>query len=495
MIEQEGKGTTARPGPRHFLLLCAFFAVWLVANAPALSGAWWYLDDYVYVMQPDAAALLRSALSRGRPVEALCHLSFLLDPCPDGATANVILRIVQGSLHALAATLIARWLVRESGTQAAALAALPFLLWPFGAEATLWRTALSYPLSAVIAMVALEALSRRRTLRARATGGALVVIAMWAHPVPAFLTAAMWMLRPAVDLLRKRALDVRALKIEGAFLLGGYVVGGAASILIAQAIGDAAAARSALGFAPIEKLKLFGQLIANVIAFDLYPKIVVGLHVALLAFAALALTIRSRLVGARRAVAAAALVAFAGLVAPFLAVLPVTESWPAWRVTYLGPLVFGTALVVVEVTAGAPWVRWVGRLLVAAIAIAYVPVARAVADDYRTMFLGDARIVAKAEALCDELGLTSICAPGYPDVPVYEWNPFGVRYLRCDSIVSALFYAESAPWCIRALGSTPVSVDEDVIRAATELSLRTEATGFFQLLRLPGEPVLVLCQP
>src|SRR4051794_13568181 len=99
-----------RSAPGRFPSLAAFCAlglIWAATFWPALRQAWWYQDDYACTLWPVGLAT-DFGLGEGRPFQGLWWQTFKLDATPSDATANVLLRLLQGLTHVGIATLLAR---------------------------------------------------------------------------------------------------------------------------------------------------------------------------------------------------------------------------------------------------------------------------------------------------------------------------------------------------------------------------------------------------
>lgn len=119
-----------------------------VSLEPALSHAWWHPDDS-WTFTETTERLIDHCVSIGRPLQAIWYLTFLTERGGAAEQWNELWRALQIARHIAAVLIAGRTLRRAFPHPAVAWALLPFLLWPFAAEATTWRAAGCYPLAAL----------------------------------------------------------------------------------------------------------------------------------------------------------------------------------------------------------------------------------------------------------------------------------------------------------------------------------------------------------
>gem|GEM_PF-6099251 len=69
------------------------------------------------------------------------------------STAGIVIRSIQGGMHAANATMMSMLLFRILRKRAAILISLPYLIWPMGGDATYWVAAGIYPLAGSVSLV------------------------------------------------------------------------------------------------------------------------------------------------------------------------------------------------------------------------------------------------------------------------------------------------------------------------------------------------------
>ena len=477
-----------RAAPRLHRVFLAFLALWVLASLPALRHPWWYLDDFCQDFSREGVA---HNLGLGRPGQFLMVASFALEGRGGNPAANILLRLVQGGLHALAAALLARMLYERTRRPATLLAGLPFLLSPFAVEPTLWRSALPYPLAAVFSLAGLRLMAERRWL-----GSLLVVAAMLTQPLGAFAAAGAWCLTASLSVLDHGRAAWRSLRAEATFLAIAYGAGAAAALAVAAT--QDAPWRSRLDLAADWGSRLHVLVTANATffarSFLAQWRGIDELHAAFPALAVavpLFALIRGRRTAARAVGGALALLP--ALVVPYAPLLPVGESLLPDRLFYLAPLAHCGAWALAEHSwRDVRWLRGLAAGLLLALSSAYALVTWTIAPVYREVYEADLRLLRDLEVRARSTGAESlfVCAHG----ETTNVNPHGVDFRRGPARLSAFLTAWSAEGVLEWHSGVPVTRDHD-LRGDCCVHCDWTRDGSFRVMRLEEGPVLCGCAP
>jgi hypothetical protein len=474
--------------PRLGRLFLAFLALWVLANLPALRQPWWYLDDFCQDLSATAVA---HNLGLGRPGQFLMVASFALEDHGRNPAANILLRLAQGALHALAAALLAGVLYARTRRRATLLAALPFLLSPFAAEPALWRSASPYPLAAVLSLAGLRLMEKRR-----GAGSCLVVAAMLTQPLGAVAAAGAWCVAAALSILEEGRAARGRLRAEASALALAY--GAGALLVLAVAATQDEPWRSRLDLAADWRSRAFVLAAANATFFARSFLAQWGgighLHALFPALAAavpLLLAARDRR-SAGRALAALAMMGSV-LVVPYAPLLPVGESLLTDRLFYLAALVHCGAWALAEhAWRAVRWLRGLAAALLLALSSAYALVTWTIVPVYPELYRADLRLLGNLEGRARATGADSlfVCAPGETANP----NPHGLDFRGGPVRLSAFLTAWSAEGVIEWHSALPVTRDHD-LRGACCVHCDWTRDDRFRAMRLEEGPVLCGCAP
>lgn len=483
----ERASASAEPAPRLRRVFVGFFLLWCLASFPALRHAWWYLDDYCQDFSQDGVA---HNLGLGRPGQFLMVASFALEDHGRNPAANVLLRLAQGGLHALAGVLLGAVLYDRTRRRATLLAALPFLLSPFSGEAVLWRSASPYPLSAVLALAGLRLLHRRRGL---ASG--LVMAAMLTQPLGAFAAAAAWCLAAAVELLDRGRAAWPALRAEAIALAIAYGAGGAAALALGATQGPPWRSRLDVALDAGARLRLLVDANALFLtrSFLSQWRGIDTLHTffPLLGLAPAVAAALRRAPSARAA--GAALFLLWALVVPYAAILPVGERDLPIRLYYLAPLLHCGAWALADhAWRGVGWLRGLAAGLLLALSCAYAVVDWAIAPVYQDVYDADLRLLRDLERQARATRAESlfVCAQDQTANP----NPHGIDFRGGPDRLSAFLTKWSAEGILEWHGALPVTRDED-LRIGCCVHCDWTRSPSFRVMRLEEGPVLCGCAP
>jgi hypothetical protein len=420
-----------------WLVFICFACLWVAQFWPGLRHAWWSADDYWAAQWDSSQRWGDFVLGDGRPLLGVWSYTFLLDNTADKYAANIVLRSIQGAVHVLSATLIARLLWSVARSPVVVLTVLPFLLWPFNADAVLWRAGSLYAIATLLAVIGLSAIRSRPAKFSWIywTGGAVLCgSSMLAIQPAAFASVLVFIVVAMLAVIEEQDVPWRRLSREALFVAAGVVVGAAISLWLIKTHphADRNWNRSQLAFNWRDKYAFLLQLNRTVLFFPgFYPWYLQAVHAAfaISAFAGVAsLGVATVSQGIARSRAALVLLALAScLVVPYSAQLVVGESLPFLRTMYLGPLIltaFGVAAF--AATRRYRWIRFVVTLLPVVAAVMYWPIAWVHSGEYVQAYHGDLRQLRAAEDAARDLGLTRVMV--MRRTPFYRYNPFGLKY-------------------------------------------------------------------
>ena len=486
MAAAASEAGVAASGLRLRRVLLGFFLLWSLANVPALRHAWWHQDDFC---QDFSGIAVAHNLGMGRPSQFLVAARLALEDKGRRPAANIALRLFQGGLHALAATLLAGVLYQRTRRPATLLAGLPFLLSPFAVEPTLWRSGLGYGLSAVASLYALRIMAVRRVL-----ASALIVAAMLTQPLAAFAGFAAWGLVASLSILDEGAGSWRRLRAEAAALGIGYGAGVAAALALSAT--QDIAWRSRLDLAPdwAERLRVLVR--ANTVFLDqsfLAQWFAVHWLHAVFPLLGLAPVVFFTLRGGRARTAGAAAVLACQLVLPYAPIRPVSESDLPSRLFYLAPLLHCGAWALADhVWRERPLLRRLAAGLLLALGFGYATVTWTIAPVWAEVYQADLRLLRglEAEARASHAESLFVCAQDVSANP----NPYGIDFRGGPVRLSAFLTEWAAEGILEWHSTLPVTRDDE-LRGDCCLHCDRTRSPTFHAMRLEEGPVYCGCAP
>lgn len=480
-----------------------FTALWIAISWPGLREAWWFFDDFD--KRPDAWQLFARGLRNGRPVEGLLFVSHAWDQLPDHRAANIALRLLQGMLHTATASIAACWLARFMRPLPAIVAVLPFLLWPFAAEATLWRTALSYPVAALLGMLAFRLAQgpagwRRRGLAVllgalavlsnqnAALAGAVIALIVW-------LASVLGCDRDGVGdgaSMSEQALRTGPSRLAAPAL--GLLLGAVISVALLHLVKGGVVERGSPVFQPLDKLRFLARLDSTLLAPPYLPGWLRVVQIALVVLGLACTVVAASRSGRRGPWAGLAALWLAVLVGRYGAVMLTAESWESWRVMYLAPLIFTCAWVAIEAVRLRRWQRFIARGAMAIMLLAYARVGWINSGEYPEIYRQDMRVASELREFCESEELRSVCMLTIPDHAMRSMNPYGFRYMHCESKLSVWLRNWFERIMVESIAGLELETDPAIEAEAAALWSGQEIGGF-RLMRLPGRSVAFVCPP
>jgi hypothetical protein len=446
--KQAGEFTERIP---FWWVLLIYGCLWAFAFWPALHDAWWYADDFWMGEWTEAQRWGVFVIGNGRPLLGFWSYSFILDHSANDQLVNISLRWLQGGVHVLNAALIARLLWDVVRSWIAILASLPFLLWPFNADAVLLRSASFYAIATLLSLLGLWAIRFNGSKRDRLywiCGSCLCGLSMLAMQTSAFASIAVWIVLVGLTALQEQPMPRRRLLREAAFLAAGTMIGAAISYwLIKTHPISLFAGRGRLASDLGATFKLLCDINRRVILFPgFYPSWLKLFHVLLGADTMFAIAFFgwTQYKGATD-IWRPILVFFCltlCLVVPFSAqLIAVGQPLVVLRTLYLAPIVFTACCVLtLQLLKKRVWLQQGSVVLLFLILISYWPIARKHAAEYVKCYQSDMADLRRVEQHAAELGLTRVMV--VPGMPFYNYNPHHFQYFMLCTHNSSLAF----PW-------------------------------------------------
>ena len=427
-----------------------FFLLWALFFWPALHDAWWAMDDFWAIGWTNAVRWGRFVVGNGRPLLGVWSYSYLLDNGPGRESANILLHWIQGCVHVLNATLLAALLWRVVRSWQAIVAVLPFLLWPFNADAVLWRGGSVYAIAACLSLLGLHLIRLHDTKRDRIywiAGSFLCGLSMLATQATAFAGIVVWPVLVGLTALQQQPMPWRRLMREAAFLATGSIFGAALSYYLIKTYPlPPGWFRGALATDFKAKVDFLLNVHRHLILFPtFYPTPLKTFHVLLGALAFLAVVFgRPEEPGEPRAFWRSLIAFFAllsCLVLPFAAQLVVADSLIFLRALYLGPIFFtASVLIGLQIFRGRVWLQRGYGALLFLILISYWPIAWGHSAEYVKCYKGDLEDLRRVQKHAAKFGLTRVMV--VPGMSFRVYNPRRFQYFfLCDHMSSL-----ACPW-------------------------------------------------
>jgi hypothetical protein len=502
------------------MTLTVFTVLWATAFWPALHTPWYYLDDYglARYMSPDQALAERGlvnpdapvdvprcvSLGLGRPMLYLWWFTFALDRDPSWPWVNIGLRWFQGCTHVVTAALIAYLLWKPSRSYWAVPAVLPFVLWCFNPEVVLWRGAginVFAVFFSVLGLLCIKTEGRRWQGGWWVTGLALVALSMLTTQGAAMGGLVTWVILVALETACGQGSPGRHLR-HGAFLLGGYLVGGLLSLAVLKYSAEPNPRATLPPDLHSRVLFLLGHNKLFLFWPGAYPRVLKYAHAALCLLTPLVvlasgtrLTRQGVVLRWRAPVLLACLASC--LVLPYLSLLLVNESWITVRNLYTAPLLL-TALVAVGVRLCGRrlWLQAAYAAVLLCILVPYVRMARTHAAEFVRTHRNDLRGLRELEQFAAARGTGKVLLL-YCDFPARDWNPYHLNYIGHDLHISAWHVPANPGLDFFVIRHSRLQVVEDDGLKARALKRCREVpppAGLFFFL-IEGSDVIAVCSP
>ncbi|MDD4286891.1 MAG: hypothetical protein PHN33_00895 [Candidatus Peribacteraceae bacterium] len=474
-------------------LFSCFAALWIFFNWPALHTEWWAMDDYVsfnQIASQHVTNVFRTLLRGGRPFATLIWILkkviWMVMQSSEGA--NIAMRLFQGGTHIIIATIIGVTLARSTGHRLAFWTALPFLLWPFGGEATYWLSAAPYPVASLLSLIGvLLCLQPKATLLRHSFGVGLIICSVLTNQSATLLGLVVFciLLTRSIGGQQWRKIPRKPL---GLILLA-YTVGGMVSTLCAiwgqdQRITEA---HFFLLSTPWNLLLLLWRLLIT--HSDLYPSWLQFIQIAVIFLPILMLMSH-----ARTRPCSVMRVLFLLLFLAFLPILPniiLDLHWLPGRLLYSAPLIYTAALCLLLLSQRKPFFNpsVVTLLLVALMMGGYYPISRRFALDHVINSRNDFLTIQELDSLAMREDISQIVVAH--KAPMI--NPYKIRYYWFGESVTSAFERSWSTEGLVHFYSTQLGITNDQKANATCLSLCTIHGNSQRHIELISSPFRFIC--
>ena len=427
---------TRRFGAPGGLLFGLLWAVWALGRWPAFFEPFWIADDFS-MWDLTFTHIAGGGAGQGRWLNGPWYALYFLFPPPAHLAGSIVLRALAGLLHTLSSWLMGKALVRATGTAWAWLAVLPFHLWAFNGEATIWFAGSTYALAGAltiggVALLHASADGLRRPLAA----ALLIALGVNSNQAGAMGGAAFGLVLAAVEAVRTPSFDRRRWARLAAATAAGYLLGGVASAVGMLFFGYGRAGQfSDFGGMAAQYLKVAERLWLFPGIYP--PAYVVALALLLFGTAALLLAFACRQSWRRAGLAALAL----GLltVAAIAPSLLAAESAAPPRVLYAASLVWvGLASVAFTILPrGRPRIGGAGLLLI--LAALNLPLSIREAAEFSTIYRRDLQTLRELEAYAAAVGCERVLFMDWTHSAPWRDNPYELALYYRDTIKAPVF--------------------------------------------------------
>lgn len=450
-----------------------YFVLWLSPNWAAVTETWWFADDFWMIERRsagEAGRIYELAYTAGRPMTSVLFVlhKWAMNPAfPEGAIA---VRFVQGAAHTLGALCLALFFARFLPRWKAALAATPFLLWGFNAEAVIWFGGIQHVFGALFAIAGWLAitsgLERRRwwlcVIGALVAGlsilcnqnPAAAALMLWLfafafmadspgalHGINAKTLFAGWSKAMPFESAGRTVDRLMAIRPIGIFVRSGWHLFwglGLAALVSLWLLKKYSYHRAGSDIDWGAKWDFYQQLNHTLFFWpDFYPTGLQVSHGLLLGAVSIGMVVAV----IKRSLTFSGLLIWIsvlaiGTVLPFLANLLIPMNWPSFRIYYIAPILICALL-------GLAFRLWAGRwgtLLVTLIAVGIgwhnIWLAAQNAPNYPRLYQQDLATLAYIEEEAEKYKIDTVLVLVGDIAWPWELNAYGIRYYHMDGFRS-----------------------------------------------------------
>ncbi|MFH0851952.1 MAG: hypothetical protein V1876_04355 [Candidatus Peregrinibacteria bacterium] len=427
-----------------------FFALWILFVWPAISHLWWVEDDYSLLTSQadgtfDVMNVMRSIPLSSRPIHTIWTIVkfAVITHAPSLLGAGVVFRLIQGSIHTLCAVLAGLILARFTERKIAILTVLPFLIWPFGSEATLWTSAAIYPIAACLSLFGILLLIGKKTvsLRRKLIGILLITLAPFANQSAclAGLLVYCMVLALSWNHYEHRSQLLRALP----YLLAAYTLAICLNGLMVVQTHDQRVGAFSLPDLPAHAMTQLSLTITYLLTAPfLYPRWLIRVHIVIFAFALIAVFPLSRAKGILKIITGGLVAVLIGFIVLLLLRAPTIYTgmdWVSGRTMYLDPLLFSFALCLILQSRLKPKLSMaLVILLLIVLAGTYYPISVANARENVTVYTKDIETLRRLESIAWTENTNRLLIAYLPHRRP-SVNPYSVRYYDFGDVHHSVF--------------------------------------------------------
>ncbi|MFH1444046.1 MAG: hypothetical protein ABIG34_01495 [Candidatus Peregrinibacteria bacterium] len=429
------------------------FGFFLATHWSTIASPWLGLDDY-YVIVTNTEDVIRLFIGQGRPF----YMPFILLQkgafalFPSLEHASVFLHLIQAAIHTLTAVFVGLFLVRGTGRPLSFLAVIPFLFWPIN-EVAFWISTIGYTFAGLFSVIGVYLIYGKMAQGWRWLGVLLIVAAALTSQTACLTGLSMYI----IALLLGWSQDDRTAGTRSfIWIMAAYVVGGAASALLAYFLSYRLT--EVIFFSWGSAITIFSKSIRLLLIPDVFP--IWLRQVQMIAFflgpAAVIIHILIRLRSAISLLrgAAIALIMVLLLIIPLIPVYAIGGAGLPPRVLYAEPLSLTAALSLLLVfTSHRMFSAGVFLTLILALTIGYIPISAVSASEHVRTFQGDRQRLRMLEKEAQHRALTTVVIANMPERSTTP-NPYHHQYYLGDSKKSAFAVWWSSDYFVRALSTS-----------------------------------------
>ena len=416
------------------IIFLVLVALWILPRILSFLQPFWLADDFT-MWDLKIRSVFSGSAQNGRLMDIPFILLYKLFPPPDNAMGSVIMRGLQGLLHIATAFLLWQSIRSRFGTWRSLVVVIPFLTWAFNCEATIWIGATIYPAGTFFSVLGVYLIRRQQGGShpwLAVMGAVSLAAAVHTTQASATLGISLFCLLVMLDLLPdddgRVQNPIRRLAVQGLWIGGGYLAGGALSYWLMEVL---ECQRQAEEFSWAGNTMLLLKFIQRLWTLDGFYSLFFQYYLYLLAAVAAGLALvaafRRRLRWHHLLIMA---VAWAGLsLAPFTANFLSGKPQIAMRVLYSGAITW-TGLIAIGYIATGRSRRLTATVSVLGLAfflLNMVPAWRETEDFCKT-FRNDLKVLADLESYSEEVGTKYVLFVDYNHVYITITDPYGYNY-------------------------------------------------------------------
>lgn len=448
-------------------IFLSFVALWVIFVFPALKNAWWGSDDFIIQLttlsdRQEVYNALFGPLTSSRPL-GLLWLSFrmaILYAVHSPLVSGLIIRLAQGCLHAMSATITGFLFVRFTERKVALLTVLPFLLWPYGGEATYWTTGGIYPLAGLLSLFGV--LLCLRGGASRWTGMGMIFCSTLINQSGCLLGFIVFWI--CMMLMLRSPERLRKVRNPLLSILTAYAIGCLVSFAFTLSLHDVRLA----AFSPSLSSAIFllrsstTLLLSEAGMYPLWLRVlqitIVAVPIPLLIFTTF---IHQSRHDACRFSASLILIGAMLFVLPYTPLVLIGMKWLTSRLMYTAPLIFSASFCLFLQLPFRPRVTSViVTILLAIVLCGYYPLSTTYAQEYVDNFRNDIRTLRALEHLAEESNVSDLVVATYPDrTPTF--NPYNLPHAWFGDILISSF---NSSWLLKLFAqwsSTTLRLTDD----------------------------------
>lgn len=479
----------------------AYFSIWFLANWPAVSQPWFFLDDFNYGLRSSFLDLFDSGLILGRPIFGLWLGAFLIDQDPHQMYLNVIIRLIQGVFHCLATSFAAVLIWNQARHWTAFLFVLSFLLWPFNGEAVLWRSAGQYPIGALLGVLGVYLINYDDEFVSISNifGCIILIAGMLTNQLSATSGLTVWTFMLFLNVVKPRKDAFGPKVIYKTFLIAfGYVIGGLLSYAIAYKYNVYTNYRAGFTTEVTNKILYLIKLSYMSILSAYYPPWL--LSIIILSLTATTFAIAVKVLRDLRSVKEIFILVVLSsflIVSPFFSLLIVSEINYSWRVMYLAPFIMTYSFIILgQILVHNRLLILILVLVFCVIQIGFIRISWSNSSEYVELFKNDIRILKNIE---DDFIKENYQGKSIVIITSEDYfrtkNPYDLHYMQADSKVTAFDRHWVADSFVRRFSTLePNNSEEARIECISNCKSMIDGKSF-ELFKMKDNNAICLCPP